>query len=741
MCAYGQKQNESTRYVPSVDSILLCYQAYLRQVLGRPVQWIETLPEAHAKAFIEAFQNKFDPSREKAVAREDISPLYATIEDPEARSLWITASLLLAATVRTNFYQKSSMALAIKIRHDPVIEGVPATEKMLEIFVYHEEFEATHVRSQPIARGGIRWSSREDFRTEVLQLLHTQIIKNTIVVPSGAKGAFLLKEATHSAEAQRQLALVCYQRFIDALLSVTDNREKERAVFPPDTRCYDEEDSYLVIATDRGTATFPDYANDIAKHRGYWLGDAFASGGSQGYDHKGLGITARGAWISVYHHLQHLNIDLKATPLRVVGVGDMSGDIFGNGLLLEPSVSLIAAFNQDFIFIDPHPNLDISYAERKRLFLLPHSNWGDYDRSLLSKGGAIFSCKEEMLSLTPEIAELLNLPYPASLEPSVLIRQLLSMPADLLWLGGIGTFVKGAEQSDEAVEDLSNDARRITGAQVGARIVAEGANLGFTQQGRVEYALKGGCINIDAVDNSAGVDCSDHEVNLKILLYPLVKQGKLSTEQRNLLLKDLTTEVCELVLQDNLWQNAAISYAMTQRESAWEFLKVLKQRGSISADQWRPAELAQRPLTRPDLCLLLAAAKTLVRQHISEHVDLQDPLWTDALFSYFPNRLRKAFPDMISAHLLKDAIKATVLSNDCVNRLGPFFVTMLSEETQQPLPLVLLHVLVLLQLIPKKEPSLKTSEDLCQQIRTAFKKHGMGCGKASELSKMYSQKM
>ena len=467
--------------------------------------------------------------------------------------------LFRSATLRTNFFQRTAEGEVhpyISFKLEPsVIPDLPEPRPRFEIFVYSPRVEGSHLRFGAVARGGLRWSDRrDDFRTEVLGLVKAQMVKNTVIVPVGAKGAFFCKQLPDPADRDAWLAegIACYKTFISGLLDITDNLVEGETVPPRDVVRHDGDDSYLVVAADKGTATFSDIANGVAKDYGFWLGDAFASGGSVGYDHKAMGITAKGAWVSVQRHFAERGVDVQSQPIRVVGCGDMSGDVFGNGMLCSEHIRLVAAFDHRDIFLDPSPDAAASYAERQRLFDLPRSSWQDYDRSLISQGGGIYSRSAKSIPISPEVREVLGLADDvAHLTPAELMRAILLAPVDLLWNGGIGTYVKAAAETHADAGDKSNDAIRVDGGQLRVRCVGEGGNLGFTQQGRIEYALEGGRINTDFIDNSAGVDTSDHEVNLKILLDRIVADGDLTGKQRNELLASMTDEVADLVLRDN----------------------------------------------------------------------------------------------------------------------------------------------------------------------------------------------
>ncbi len=599
---------------------------------------------------------------------------------------------LAEAVVRTNAYQRDSAgsrrpALALKFDCAKV-DGLPEPKPYREIFVYSPRVEGLHLRFGPIARGGLRWSDRpEDFRTEVLGLVKAQQVKNAIIVPVGAKGAFVPKQMPAGADRETVLreGTNCYKIFVSTLLDVTDNLEVDTVVPPPDVVRRDGDDPYLVVAADKGTASFSDTANAIAIDRDFWLGDAFASGGSAGYDHKKMGITARGGWEAVKRHFREMDRDIQTSPFTVVGVGDMSGDVFGNGMLLSPELRLVAAFDHRDIFIDPDPDPAIGLAERRRLFELPRSSWQDYNPELLSKGGGVYSRGVKTVPLFAEARKLLGLNADA-VTPADVIRAILKAEADLLWFGGIGTYVKSSAETDADVGDKANDAVRINGADIRALVVGEGANLGVTQLGRVEYALKGGCINTDAIDNSAGVNSSDLEVNIKIALGALTRTGQLTTQVRNEFLASMTDEVAELCLRNNYLQTLALSVEQARGASAFPehvaLIEQLEAAGELSrAVEFLPDDAALRHrvqtgkgLTRPELAVLLAYAKNTANADLLRSGVPDDPYLGKELYRYFPERLIETFEDTVTHHRLRREVIATVLANAMINRGGPAFV-------------------------------------------------------------------
>ena len=529
---------------------------------------------------IEFFKAKFDLRKQK-----NPNPSLDNLHEKIVHSLGVIKRLdhdrimrrflnIIIATVRTNAYQSGEFkpypCVSFKVSSTKVID-IPKPSPLFEIFVYSPTMEGCHLRGGNIARGGIRWSYRpEDFRSETLGLMKAQMVKNSVIVPVGSKGGFFVKnydslqEGGASNDQLKEVVVKAYQSFISQLIAITDNLVDKEVVPPANVLRYDEDDPYLVVAADKGTATFSDIANKISNDVGFWLGDAFASGGSNGYDHKKLAITARGAWIAVRRHFWELGIDCQTTPITVAGIGDMAGDVFGNAMLQSTKINLIAAFNHKHIFLDPTPDTEKSYLERKRLFNLSGSNWSDYDQSLISKGGGVFDRSAKFIEISPEVATRLNISQ-SQLSPDELILKILASQVDLLFFGGIGTFIKAQHESDTQVADRANDSIRINARMVRAKIIGEGANLGSTQLGRIEYALGGGRINTDAIDNSAGVDCSDHEVNLKIMCEVLLQQKLLDKNSRDNLLRSLANEVSDLVLEDNWSQTLIIT--LMQEES------------------------------------------------------------------------------------------------------------------------------------------------------------------------------
>jgi glutamate dehydrogenase len=608
---------------------------------------------------------------------------------------------LIQATLRTSFFQRGrdgrpKSYVAFKL--DPqAIPDLPAPRPRYEIFVYSPRFEGVHLRFGSVARGGLRWSDRrDDFRTEILGLVKAQMVKNAVIVPVGAKGGFVLKAlpVTADRDAVQAEGVACYQLFISALLDVTDNLVGGQVVPPPDVVRHDGDDPYLVVAADKGTATFSDLANAISSAYGFWLGDAFASGGSAGYDHKKMGITAKGAWESVKRHFRELGVDTQSEDFTVVGVGDMSGDVFGNGMLLSEHIRLVAAFDHRHIFVDPDPDAAATYVERRRLFDLPRSSWDDYDRKLISAGGGVWPRTAKSVPVSAQARAALGIDAGVtSMSPAELMKAILQAPVDLLWNGGIGTYVKAAGETNAEVGDKANDAIRVNGRQVRARVVGEGGNLGLTQHGRIEYALHGGHICTDFIDNSAGVDCSDHEVNIKILLGGAVADGDLSLPDRDKLLFSMTDEVGDLVLRDNYEQAAALGSARAQAASLLpvhrRLITDLERSGRLDrALEALPSDedLAARGeagtgLTSPEFAVLLSYVKIALEDEINA-TELPQEEWTrDILEDYFPTPLRETYARRMQGHPLRQEIVTTCLVNTAVNRGGTSFVYRAEEET------------------------------------------------------------
>ncbi|GAB3859440.1 NAD-glutamate dehydrogenase [Micromonospora andamanensis] len=685
--------------------VLRAYAKYLRQtgtVFSQDYMESTFIAYPHlATLLVQLFEARFEPGPVGAEQRERrgaelVAEIRAALDDvaslDQDRILRSYLSLI-QATLRTSFYQKPvggrpKPYVAFKL--DPqAIPELPAPRPRFEVFVYSPRFEGVHLRFGPVARGGLRWSDRrEDFRTEVLGLVKAQMVKNAVIVPVGAKGGFVLKQKP----GDRDEAVTCYKEFVSALLDVTDNIVAGEIVPPEDVVRHDGDDPYMVVAADKGTATFSDTANEISTAHDFWLGDAFASGGSAGYDHKKMGITARGAWESVKRHFREMGHDTQSQDFTVVGVGDMSGDVFGNGMLLSEHIRLVAAFDHRHIFLDPDPDPATSYAERKRLFELSRSTWEDYNAELISAGGGVYPRTAKSVPISPQVRTVLGLDDDVEqLSPQELMKAILTAPVDLFWNGGIGTYVKASSETNAQVGDKSNDAIRVDGRSLRCRVVGEGGNLGFTQHGRIEYAQAGGRMYTDFIDNAAGVDCSDHEVNIKILLNTAVADGELSVPERDDLLARMTDEVAELVLRDNYDQARAINNSQAQATSLLpvhrRMITELERAGVLdrSLEALPPdEELAVRTesgLTAPEFAVLLAYVKIALEKEILND-GLPDEKWTDeVLVNYFPTPMRERFADRMDRHRLRRDIVTTVLVNEAINRGGISFVFRVVEET------------------------------------------------------------
>ena len=650
------------------------------------------------------FVARFDPAR--VAAKDEVPALHAEIlktldavESVDEDRILRRFLNVIESTLRTNFFQTMPDGtpkpyLSFKL-DSGALDGLPLPRPFYEIFVYSPRMEGIHLRGGKVARGGIRWSDRrEDFRTEVLALMKAQMVKNAVIVPVGAKGGFIVKRppVDGSREAIQDEGIACYQTLIRGLLDLTDNRVKDSIVPPKQVVRHDGDDPYLVVAADKGTATFSDIANALSAEYGFWLGDAFASGGGTGYDHKKMAITARGAWESVKRHFRELDRDIATEAFTCIGVGDMSGDVFGNGALQSHTMRLLGAFNHRHIFIDPNPDPEKSYAERKRLFDLPRSNWSDYDRAVMSEGADIFERSAKTLKLSPQARAVFGIER-ETITPNELIKVLLRAEVDLLFFGGIGCYVKSSAETDADANDRANDATRIDGKMIRAKIVAEGANLGMTQRGRIEFALKGGALNTDAIDNSGGVDCSDHEVNIKILLDSMVADGDMTVKQRNQLLAEMTDDVAALVLRSNYRQTQTITVEQSRAphylEAHARLMRGLERRGLLAREvEFLPSEddiaaraQAHKGLTRPEIAILLSYAKTAVYQALHEDPVLDDPYFATDLVRYFPTRLHEPCAAALPKHRLRREIIGTMISNSLVNRAGPHFLVDLVEET------------------------------------------------------------
>ncbi len=688
--------------------VLRAYCKYLRQ-LG--VTFSESYMQATlaknadiTRHVVQLFEARFAPGYpnvEEAMTqiRAEIERLLESVSNLDEDRILRLYLNLVESTLRTNYYRTEEGMrkgyLSFKFDSRAITE-MPLPRPMFEIFVYSPRFEGVHLRGGKVARGGIRWSDRrEDFRTEVLGLMKAQMVKNTVIVPVGSKGGFVLKRAPQQREQLQQEGVECYKNFVRGMLDLTDNIVRKEIVPPPGVVRRDDDDPYLVVAADKGTATFSDIANSVSAEYDFWLGDGFASGGSAGYDHKAMGITARGAWEAVKRHFRELGVDIQSQDFTCVGVGDMSGDVFGNGMLLSRHTKLLGAFNHMHVFVDPDPDPEASFAERQRLFRTPRSTWADYDPKVLSPGGAVFERKAKSVTVSKEVQAAFDLPS-RTLRPNDLVRAILRARADLLWLGGIGTYMKSTEETNAQAGDRANDGLRVDATELRVRVVGEGANLGCTQLGRIEYAVGGGKINTDAIDNSAGVDTSDHEVNIKILLDEVVRRGEITPEARLELLAEMTDDVAELVLRDNYQQTQAISIAEAQGvallDAQARLMRSLEKAGrldrSIEAlpDDEALAERAASKigLTRPELAILLAYSKIALYSDLLASDLPDDPLLVEELVAYFPRQVRKKFREGIEQHRLRREIIATFVTNNMVNRVGPTFVAHMMEETGRP---------------------------------------------------------
>lgn len=692
--------------------VLRAYAKYLRQAGSTFSQdYMESTLRNNVhttRLLVSLFEARMSPGRQSAGTEltdgllEELDGALDQVASLDEDRILRSFLTVIKATLRTNFFQHTEDGTPhsyVSMKFDPqAIPDLPAPRPAFEIWVYSPRVEGVHLRFGKVARGGLRWSDRrEDFRTEVLGLVKAQMVKNTVIVPVGAKGGFVAKQLPDPSvdrDAWFAEGIAAYRTFISALLDITDNMVAGEVVPPVDVVRHDEDDTYLVVAADKGTASFSDIANEVAVAYGFWLGDAFASGGSAGYDHKGMGITARGAWESVKRHFRELGHDTQTEDFTVVGVGDMSGDVFGNGMLLSEHIRLVAAFDHRHIFIDPNPDAATSYAERRRLFDLPRSSWADYDTDLLSAGGGIHPRSAKSIPLNAHIREALGIDASVSkMTPADLMQTILKAPVDLVWNGGIGTYIKAVPESNADVGDKANDAIRVNGEDLRAKVVGEGGNLGATQLGRIEFARSGGRINTDAIDNSAGVDTSDHEVNIKILLNGLVRDGDMTVKQRNKLLADMTDEVGALVLRNNYAQNVALSNASAQAPSLLHaqqrFMRRLERDGALDrALEFLPADRHirellsnEKGLSQPELAVLIAYTKITTADELISTVLPDDPHLQKLVHAYFPSELRERFPEAVDGHALRREIITTVLVNDTVNTAGSTFLHRLREET------------------------------------------------------------
>lgn len=690
-------------------ALLRCYAKYLQQ-LGLPFSqdYMEDVLVAHARLvglLTDQFNAMFDPEIGKAQRTRRLNATMPSIRREVGKAKNVDEDRILNAfagafnaTLRTNYYLPGEFdghRDCISIKLDPTrLHEAPLPRPKYEIFVYSPEVEGVHLRGGDVARGGLRWSDRrEDFRTEVLGLMKAQVVKNTVIVPTGAKGGFFCKRMP---EGDREIVLktgiACYKTFIGGLLDITDNVVDGKVVTPEGVVRRDGDDPYLVVAADKGTATFSDIANEISRSYEFWLDDAFASGGSAGYDHKKMGITARGAWEAVRRHFREQGLNTQTDPFTVVGIGDMAGDVFGNGLLLSRKIRLVAAFNHQHIFLDPDPDMAASFRERQRLFKLPRSSWPDYDDTVISKGGGVFSRQAKTIRLSKEARAMLGTEQ-TSMQPDELIRAILRMPMDLLWNGGIGTYVKASTEGHADVGDRSNDNVRVNASELRCKVIGEGGNLGLTQRARIEFSLNGGRVNTDFIDNSAGVDSSDREVNIKILLSDVAKKKNMSRKKRDELLASMTDDVAEYVLRNNYMQTQALSMSevrsLERIDEIGRVITGLERSGLLDRDlEYLPDEVEieerkarKQGMTRPELAVVLSYAKIDVYNALTSHKEtLADFLKTHPM-RYFPEVLRRRYAEFIPTHRLSPQILATLISNDIVNRMGPAFVKRVQLDT------------------------------------------------------------
>ncbi|MBC3862534.1 NAD-glutamate dehydrogenase [Undibacterium jejuense] len=671
-------------------------QTYIESALNKNADITQLIAELFGARFKPDYAGDREAAQKhiKELLEAHLANVASLDEDRILRQFYAT----IMATLRTNLWQtnadgsfKPYMSFKLNPREVP---GVPEPKPLFEIWVYSPRVEGVHLRGGKVARGGLRWSDRrEDFRTEILGLVKAQQVKNTVIVPVGSKGGFVLKNAPPMSdrEAYQAEGVACYKIFLSGLLDITDNIVKGAVVPPVKVIRHDVDDPYLVVAADKGTATFSDIANGVSADYGFWLGDAFASGGSVGYDHKKMGITARGAWESVKRHFRSLGVNTQDTAFTVAGIGDMSGDVFGNGMLLSEHIKLVAAFDHRHIFIDPTPDVAASFAERQRLFNLPRSSWDDYDKKLISAGGGVYPRGAKSIKLSAEARAVLGIET-EELTPVELLRVILQAPVDLLYNGGIGTYVKATFETHAQVGDKAGDAFRVNGNELRCKVLAEGGNLGCTQNGRIEFAQKGGRIYTDAIDNSAGVDCSDHEVNIKILLGAIVEAGDLTLKQRNDLLASMTDEVGHLVLTDNYYQSQALDIAAHRPlyvlDGQQRLMQSLEKQGRLNrAIEYLPSEdeilhrkARKQGLTAPEGAVVLAYAKMSVFDDLVASNLPDDPFFSRALKAYFPQVLSERFADAIAQHPLKREIIATYITNTVVNRAGATFVNFIASE-------------------------------------------------------------
>lgn len=689
-------------------AMLRAYAKYMKQTrfglsqdyIARTLMQYKTITEQLSSLFHKRFKptakQKLLPS---ATIQETIEAELDSVQNINEDRILRRYAELIGATIRTNFYQENDHGAAkdyISFKLDPdQISNIPLPKPKFEIFVYSPRVEGVHLRGGAVSRGGLRWSDRnEDFRTEVLGLVKAQQVKNAVIVPVGAKGGFVAKQLPNPSDRDAFMAegIACYKTFIRGLLDVTDNLVETNVVPPNDVVRYDDNDPYLVVAADKGTASFSDIANEVALSYGFWLGDAFASGGSNGYDHKKMGITARGAWVSVQRHFRELGINVQSDPFSCVAIGDMSGDVFGNGMLRSDTMKMVGAFNHMYIFVDPDPDPAKSFAERQRMFELPRSSWTDYNEALISKGGGIFSRNAKSIAISSEMKRVFDISE-SKLTPNALISAMLKSPVDLLWNGGIGTYVKSVSESDADIGDKANDALRVNGKDLRCKVIGEGGNLGFSQLGRTEYNLHGGRCFTDFIDNAGGVDCSDHEVNMKILLDDMVANGDMTVKQRNETLEKYTEDVSALVLNNNYRQTQALGVAVTESSKRIEeyrrLINAMESEGKLnrelellpSDDVILDRKANDQALTRPELSVLISYVKGDLKSLLAVDDLVNDPFVKQIVETEFPVDMLKKFKQPIHAHRLRKEIIATQVANDLVNYLGITSFNRLHEST------------------------------------------------------------
>ncbi len=722
--------------------LLRAYAKYLKQIGfvhgGIAISQAFSVYPQIAQNIVRFFEDRFNPSANSQKLEIDFEQQLAGVESAVHDRILRRYIEIIKATLRTNYFQLSvdnsiRPVLSFKF-NSALIPDLPKPVPFAEIFVYSPRVEGIHLRGGKVARGGLRWSDRQDdFRTEVLGLMKAQMVKNSVIVPVGSKGGFVLKQAPSVRDKLQEEAISCYKLYLGGLLDITDNIVDGKIVAPVNVVRHDGDDPYLVVAADKGTASFSDIANSVSAAYGFWLGDAFASGGSVGYDHKKMAITARGAFISVKRHFAEMGVDIDKTPFTATGIGDMAGDVFGNGMLLSKNLRLVAAFNHLHIFIDPTPDEKTSFIERKRLFDLPRSNWTDYDNKLISKGGGIYERSAKSITLSAEAQESLGITK-SNLTPDELMKAILLAPVDLLWNGGIGTYVKAEDETDEQVGDRANNAVRVNGHELRCKIIGEGGNLGCTQKGRIEYARDGGRINTDAIDNSAGVDCSDHEVNIKIAFSGEVASKKLSLEKRDSLLASMTDEVAGLVLKDNILQTQALSIEQARGvrliDSQIRLIHQLEKLGLLNREiefiptdkQLAELKTAGKGLARPSLAVLLSYSKMARYNSLLESNLPDDEYFVSDLKRYFPEAMREDFSSAIINHPLKREIIATLITNDIVNYAGTTFTFNMAVDLNVSMRDVTAAYIIVRDLfrLPEMWKKIDVNMDTTSQMETIF---------------------